>query len=136
MSFSLGFIKIAAFGHNNQGLEFKEFDTGTPSAPGPGGMSPSGIETYQPLEEQKPQKTKKGRRADPSEVARLVVEKLSQASGDSYNTPGTGSSMQTASTVATQLKYDRSTPWSHESVGDGFADKPGRFQKQKRSGNK
>lgn len=44
--FTKGF-KTAAFDHNNQGLEFKMGDMGNPMV-GPGGMGPSGDETYQP----------------------------------------------------------------------------------------
>ena len=47
--FSLGFYKIAMFSHNNQGLEFKMSDPGQPNM-GAGGMAPSGIPSYQPLD--------------------------------------------------------------------------------------
>lgn len=46
--FTVGLLKIALDGHNNQGLEFKHNDTEPMPNLGAGGMSPSGIESYQP----------------------------------------------------------------------------------------
>jgi hypothetical protein len=129
MSFLTGFSKVAAFGHSNQGLEMKEYDTEPSNATGAGGMSPSGIETYQPLgEDQKGSRDKAAQRQGKSksgmrdkEVAHLLVHKLSSAKGDSYATSGQGSRAGIAGTGVTQLKYESSTPWSLEQIGESFA---------------
>ena len=76
--FTKGF-KTAAFDHNNQGLEFKMSDMGNPMI-GPGGMGPSGDETYQPIE---PSKKGGRRKRSKPELAQLVFDKLGAGLSDS-----------------------------------------------------
>lgn len=87
--FFRGFNKTATFGHNNQGLEFKMSDQGLPNV-GPGGMAPSGVETYQPAPAQ-PKKTK----ADAIAAVRKMYSVQKQA----------GAVSDTANTVSSQLKW-------------------------------
>lgn len=92
--------KAAAFDHNNQGLEFKMSDMGNPAV-GPGGMGPSGDETYQPAEPTAKGKTK----ADKQEMARRIIGKLyKMSSGENAALSDSGGS-DIASTTVDQLKY-------------------------------
>lgn len=113
MKFSEGFLKVAAFGHNNQGLEFREADTNPLPNVGPGGMAPSGIETYQPIEkDQKSEghlKKKKPKLSD-KEVVNVLLHKTSSQ----------GSRAGITGTTVTQLKYESSTPNSHEVTGQSY----------------
>lgn len=115
MKFTQGFQKIAVFDHNNQGQEFKLVDTEPLVGTGAGGMAPSGIASYQPIVKQEtdkiPSSKRKGKPAKlgDKEVANLIVTKLSQE----------GSRAGITGTTVTQLKYESSSPWSHEQVGEG-----------------
>jgi hypothetical protein len=105
--FTRGF-KTAAFDHNNQGLEFKMSDPGQPNV-GPGGMSPSGVPSYQPVEEG----TKGGKKLKRTakQVAQLMY-KISAGLSDSG-----GSDI--ASTTVDQLKWtSQSGPTLEEEADD------------------
>lgn len=77
--FSLGFEKIAQFDHNNQGLEYGMSDTNNSTADvGPGGMTPAGLESYQPIMKQpqaSPSGKIKNRRMTPQETSVFLTAK-------------------------------------------------------------
>lgn len=90
--FTLGFKKVASFDHNNQGLEFKMSDIGNPMI-GPGGMGPSGDETYQPLDKNLAKPVKKS-----------LFAKAQQLFGKTADAPA-----QAESGLVDQLKWDSSS---------------------------
>ena len=105
-SFMSGFKKTADMDHNNQGLEFHTSDMGNPMI-GPGGMGPSGDETYQPLDP-----TIKGNAAATNKkiMAKKIMTKLyKQGSGmedAALSSGGLGSDI--APTTVEQLKWTSS----------------------------
>lgn len=112
--FTLGFTKIADFGSNNQGLEYKmSDDNNTTSNVGPGGMSPQGIESYQPipkLQEATPKniKNKNKKKQEDFDVASFLMQKGASVRGnagasDQKDVPGFTNNTTQA------LKYDSST---------------------------
>lgn len=87
--FTKGF-KTAAFDHNNQGLEFKMGDMGNPNV-GPGGMGPSGDETYQPVEKNAKGQPKLSRKAEARKAINALYKMgagLSDSSGSDIASGG------------------------------------------------
>lgn len=107
-------VKTSAFDHNNQGLEFKMSDQGNPMV-GPGGMSPSGIPSYQGADDNA--KNKAGaRKRSLRETAELLFNKTSGISDASLSDSG-GSDI--APTTASQLKWtSQSGPTLEEEADD------------------
>lgn len=126
--FTKGF-KTAAFDHNNQGLEFKMSDMGNPMI-GPGGMGPSGDETYQPLGA-KEKALMKHKKRSKQELAQLVYEKLGSGMEDAALSSGGGGS-DIASTLATQAKYTFQNGPDLEAEADDRKEQKNRYKKIKR----
>lgn len=101
--FHLGFTKIATFDHNNQGLEFKMSEQQNPMV-GPGGMSPSGIESYQPVETSHTSDGKKKKKMSDAAAAQFLFGKMGSVGTDAMSNMGAGST--NSDTIATQLKWD------------------------------
>lgn len=120
MRFVKNFEKIALGGHNNQGLEFKNMDTEPQSNVGPGGMAPTGIASYQPLDSAM-EKTKRGKKASDVQAAQFMFGKIAEAMQDSILT---GKSSDIANTVANQLK------WTSDN-GSDYTDKIGDTREQR-----
>jgi hypothetical protein len=117
--FDLGFTKIAALDRHSDGTEFKIQDTDpAPYAAGAGGLSPSGIPTYRPIDimsnKAKPSVKKaikqtalnialfgKSANVDPGDVAQAYI----------------GTSGQGADTLVSQLKYETSTDNISQNLG-------------------
>lgn len=99
--FTTGFLKVAVFDHNNQGLEFKTSDQ-TFGNVGPGGMGPSGDATYQPVEP-----TLKSEPKVPKKLqARRVIQKLyKHGSGMESAALSDSGGSDIASTTVDQLKW-------------------------------
>jgi hypothetical protein len=93
--FTKGF-KIAAVGHNNQGLEFKTSDMGTGNT-GPGGMAPSGIPSYQPFSADPKGDAKLNRKAR----ARAAIQSMYKMSAGLSDSGGS----DIASGTVDQLKW-------------------------------
>jgi len=116
--FTVGFEKIAdnaaSGGSNNQGLSFSSSDTNnTTSNVGPGGMTPQGIESYQPIPKQ-PSAQPKNKKNIPTgkeekfNVAQFLLHKGASVRGVSgavaqKDTPGF------TDKVTKALKYDNTT---------------------------
>ncbi len=73
--FTVGLLKVALDGHNNQGLEFKHSDTEPMPNLGSGGMSPSGIESYQPAGESTSTNKRKQQKAMSPMMAAVFLTK-------------------------------------------------------------
>jgi hypothetical protein len=93
-------FKLAAFDHNNQGLEFKmdDFNTGNTGA---GGMAPSGIPRYQPVSTGDLQGGKKKPKRTLASVADMIFK---YSSGMEDAALSSGSISQDGSDQVNQLK--------------------------------
>jgi len=116
--FTVGFKKSAnAFDHNNQGLEFRMSDFGNPMI-GPGGMGPSGDETYQPIEPSVKGYMKKKKSL--KEMGRAAMQKFYKLSSD-MNDGGLssgGGGLDIAPTTVDQLKWTSSNGPDLEAEAD------------------
>ena len=111
--FTVGFTKVAMFDHNNQGLEYNMSDnTNATSNVGPGGMSPQGIESYQPIPKQPDAKPKARVQTDSKKekfnIATFLMHKGASVRGnaganDQKDVPGWTNNQEQAQ------KYDSST---------------------------
>ena len=102
--FTKGFKKLAVFDHNLHGDEFKMSDMGNPMI-GPGGMGPSGDETYQPIEPSVRAYIKK--KTPLKQLGRKVMDKLykmSSAMEDAALSSGDGG-LDIAGGTVDQLKW-------------------------------
>lgn len=102
--FYIGFQKVAALDHSNQGFEFNLADTNnTTSNVGPGGMTPQGIESYQPAPKQKA--GGKDGKKEKLDVAQFLMHKGASVKdmARSKDVPGFSSGMVRG------LKYDNET---------------------------
>lgn len=117
MRFVNGFEKLALGDHNNMGREFKHMDTEPQSNVGPGGMAPTGIPSYQPLDtmESSGGKSKKKRMSDIA-ATQFLFGKLSTALADHVMT---GSSSDISNAVSEQLKWttDNGSDYT-DAIGD------------------
>ena len=81
--FTLGFEKIAdnaaSGGSSSQGLPFSSADTNNATSNvGPGGMTPAGIDSYQPAPK-KPEEKKEKKKMDSQELAQFFMHKGASA---------------------------------------------------------
>ena len=142
--FTVGFKKIATFDHNNQGLEYNMSDnTNATSNVGPGGMSPQGMETYQPIPKQPAASPKERKRLMNSEkkaknfdVVEFLMHKGASVRGnagasDQKDVPGWTTNQQQSQ------KYDTSTPdASPEDMMNSIKDERARMKKFKKAEKK
>ena len=136
--FHLGFKKISS-DHNNQGLEFNKADTNNSTANvGPGGMSPQGIESYQPTPENKnifvngSKKRKKPGMSEQETAQFLMVDKVAKVNEQASRTVSRASDG-----VTSGLKYDSSTQDStHEEVSSSIDAEKLRKQKYAKAKNR
>lgn len=121
-----GLLKTAITGHNNLGLEFHHSSGDQSMYTDRGGMAPRGIETHDAQAGINEKQT--SARLRRQSIARRLFYK------EAFVTY-TGKSSDAASTLATQLKYESSTPRSHEQIGDDREQKERdrRFARSKKS---
>lgn len=124
--FTLGFRKTAAFDHNNQGLEFKMGDMGNPMV-GPGGMGPSGDETYQPAD-----KLVKG---NLKVTARKAIQAMYKVSEVQCGLSDSGGSDIASSTV-NQLKWTSQNGPDLEQEADNRKEQRNRYKQLNRARGK
>jgi hypothetical protein len=108
--FAVGFTKIAdnaaTGGSNNQGMSFATADTNNSTANvGPGGMTPAGLESFQPVQpqEQKQNPLKKSKhKMTENEIAAYLMSKSAKV--DEISSRGVS---RQADGVVKGLKYDQ-----------------------------
>jgi len=127
--FTVGFKKTAEFDHNNQGLEFRMSDTTNASANvGPGGMSPQGIESYQPVDDNKEQPTNKKKKFKDRALVSFLMAK--SAGADSLRSIVDGSGTGSPETLTSQLKWTSESPdMNQEEVSSKAKEESNRYKK-------
>lgn len=122
--FTIGFCKIAIDGHNNQGLEFKNMDTEPMPNLGAGGMSPSGIASYQPVGSATTTDKRKQQKAMTPMMAAVFLAKTAV------------SREAVSDTVATQLKWDTTSDPEPQATTERIEEARERARKYRKAAKK
>lgn len=131
--FSVGFLKVAMVGHNNQGLEFRKSEEPS-SMSGPGGIADANLPDYGPAV---PKGKKSKDKLSDIEVAQLMMAKSANIRGNTFGSMGNAAEqrMPTAEGVSGQLDFYRRSGVKYpneESPYDGPKDPAAHSRKTRR----